>query len=64
MRSNIVERLKSIISALNEECGASISKTGKKGDLIERITRQFDNWRHTKNEAAFTRAKAIVNRVT
>lgn len=64
MRSNIVERLKSIISGLNDECGASISKTGKKGELIERITRQFDFWRSAKNEAAFTRAKAIVNRVT
>ncbi|KAF9646128.1 hypothetical protein BDM02DRAFT_3271223 [Thelephora ganbajun] len=64
VRSNIVERLKSIISGLNDECGVSISKTGKKGELIERITRQFDSWRLAKNEAAFTRAKAIVNRVT
>ena len=64
MRSNIVERLKSIISGLNDECGVSISKTGKKGELIERITRQLDSWRLAKNETAFTRAKAIINRVT
>jgi len=64
VRSNIVERLKSIISGLNDECGVSISRTGKKGELIERITRQFDSWRLAKNEAAFTRAKGIVNRVT
>lgn len=64
VRSNIVERLKYIISALNDDCGVSISKTGKKNDLIERITRQLDSWRLAKNEAAFTRAKAIVNRVT
>ena len=64
MRSNIVERLKSIISGLNDECGASISKTGKKGELIDRITRLFDTWRLAKNEAAFTRAKGIVDRVT
>jgi E3 SUMO-protein ligase PIAS1 len=64
VRSNIVERLKYIITGLNDECSVSISKTGKKNDLIERITRQFDSWRIAKNEAAFTRAKAIVNRVT
>ena len=63
MRHNKVDQLKQILSAFNEECNTNHTKTGKKQDLIDKITRSLDIWRREDNHDRWLRAKAIMNRV-
>ncbi|PIL31883.1 transcription factor [Ganoderma sinense ZZ0214-1] len=63
VRQNKVDQLKQILSAFNEECNTNHTKTGKKQDLIDKITRSLDIWRREDNHDRWLRAKAIMNRV-
>lgn len=57
---NTVDRLKGILTALNEECETNFFKTGKKQELIDRITSMLDQWRTTNNAEKWTKAKTIL----
>jgi len=58
-----VDRLKAIITALNDECGTVISKTAKKQELIDRIAQQLDEWKLSGNVDKWTKAKGILEQV-
>ena len=62
VRYNTVDRLKNILSSFNDQCHTNFTKSGKKQDLIERITRELDLWRATGNVERWTRAKEILKR--
>ena len=56
-----MDRLKSIILGLNEECQTNIGKTGKKQDLIDRISMVLDMWRSAPGGSEkFTKARTVI----
>ncbi|KAI8990516.1 PINIT domain-containing protein [Trametes punicea] len=63
LKSNKVEQLKQILTGLNEECNTNLTKAGKKQDLIDKITRELDNWRRNDSVNLWQSAKAIMQRV-
>ncbi|TFK77150.1 hypothetical protein BDN72DRAFT_807638 [Pluteus cervinus] len=63
IKNNTVDKLKHILSGLNEECFAHLSKTGKKQDIIDRIVHALDDWRRQNNADKWTKAKAVVTQV-
>ncbi|PAV21924.1 miz zinc finger [Pyrrhoderma noxium] len=63
VKSFTVDRLKQIISGLSLENNAQISKSGKKQDLIDRITDMLDTYRDTGMTEQYSRARAIMHRV-
>ena len=63
MKSNKVEQLKQILTGFNDECYTNLTKTGKKQDLIDKITRELDNWRRSLSVEQWQKAKAIMQRV-
>ncbi|OSD03150.1 hypothetical protein PYCCODRAFT_1434570 [Trametes coccinea BRFM310] len=63
LKSNKVEQLKQILTGFNEECFTNLTKTGKKQDLIDKITRELDNWRRSSSVEQWQKAKAIMQRV-
>ncbi|KAH9898315.1 PINIT domain-containing protein [Cubamyces lactineus] len=63
LKSNKVEQLKQILTGFNDECHTNLTKTGKKQDLIDKITRELDNWRRSDSVDYWLRAKAIMQRV-
>jgi E3 SUMO-protein ligase PIAS1 len=58
-----VDRLKHILSGLNEECGMHFAKSGKKQEIIDRIVTILDTWRGTSQEEKWIKAKAVVYQV-
>ncbi|EPQ60617.1 hypothetical protein GLOTRDRAFT_68408 [Gloeophyllum trabeum ATCC 11539] len=63
IKQNTVDRLKQIITGLNDDCSTLISKSGKKQELIDRIVRQLDSWKQSNNTALWMKAKAILHQV-
>ncbi len=63
IKNNTVDKLKHILSGLNEECFAHLSKTGKKQDIIDRIVHALDDWRRQNNADKWSKAKAVVTQV-
>ncbi|KAJ2928950.1 hypothetical protein H1R20_g8133, partial [Candolleomyces eurysporus] len=63
VKQNTVDKLKQIITGLNEECGTSLPKSGKKQDIIDRIGFQLDHWRATRMEDKWLKAKTILSQV-
>lgn len=63
IKSNTVDKLKQILSGLNEECGTHFSKSGRKQEIIDKIISVFDSWRVSNVEAKWNIAKAIVLQV-
>ncbi|KAI9065812.1 hypothetical protein FKP32DRAFT_1646795 [Trametes sanguinea] len=63
LKSNKVEQLKQILTGFNDECYTNLTKTGKKQDLIDKITRELDNWRRSLSVEQWQKAKAIMQRV-
>lgn len=61
VKHNTVDRLKQIIIGLNDQCGTNFTKSGKKQELIDRITRELDLWRRASNTEKWTKAKGILN---
>ncbi|TFK41216.1 PINIT domain-containing protein [Crucibulum laeve] len=62
-KSNTVDKLKQILSGLNEECGTHIAKSGKKQELIDRIIAVYDSWRSLNAEDKWVKAKGVVYQV-
>ncbi|GJE87674.1 E3 SUMO-protein ligase [Phanerochaete sordida] len=60
VKHNTVDRLKQIILSFNEQCGTSFTKSGKKQELIDRITRELDLWRRANNVDRWMKAKTIL----
>ena len=63
VKSNTVERLKQILTGFNEECYTNCTKSGKKQDLIDRITHEMDAWRNNNNVERWVKGRAIINQV-
>jgi E3 SUMO-protein ligase PIAS1 len=60
IRHNTVDKLKHIVTGLNDECGTILFKSGKKQDLIDRIIVQLDLWRNANNVERWVKAKAVL----
>ena len=58
-----VDRLKSIIAGFAAECHTSISKYGKKGELIDRICDALASWKARSDLTSFTKARGIIYQV-
>lgn len=63
IKNNTVDKLKQILSGLNEECHTHLSKSGKKQDIIDRISQTLDTWEHGKTEDKWLKAKAVIMQV-
>lgn len=63
IKNNTVDRLKQILSGLNDECGTHFSKSGKKQDIIDRIVATLDTWRAANMEDKWIKAKGVVYQV-
>ena len=63
IKQNTVDRLKQIISGLNDECGTNLSRTGKKQELIDRINSALDTWKRGAQTEKWTKAKAVLYQV-
>ena len=63
VKQNTVDRLKQILISFNEQCGTNFTKTGKKQELIDRITRELELWRRTNSVEKWLKAKTILNQV-
>ncbi|THH16817.1 hypothetical protein EW146_g3890 [Bondarzewia mesenterica] len=64
LRNVTVDRLKAIITGLNDECWTVLSKTGKKQELIKRIIDTLDGWRSASNVEKWNKFRVIWNQVT
>ncbi|KAJ6604600.1 PINIT domain-containing protein [Mycena vulgaris] len=63
IKHNTVDKLKHIISGLNDECGTHFSRSGKKQEIIDRITTTLDNWRTSSMTEKWIKAKSVVTQV-
>ena len=63
VKDNKIDQLKQILSAFNKECGTNHTKTGRKQDLVDKITRSLDEFRQESNQERWSQAKAIMDRV-
>jgi len=63
VKLNTVDKLKQILSGLNDECGTHFSRTGKKQDLIDRIANALDSWRNGNFEDKWLKAKSVMQQV-
>jgi E3 SUMO-protein ligase PIAS1 len=63
IRLNTVDKLKHIVNGLNEECYVSLSKSGRKQELIDRITDQLLQWKAGANIDKWNKAKTVINQV-
>lgn len=58
-----VDRLKGIIQGFNEHCGASLSRSGKKSDLQEKLRSQLDHWKSTNDKVSIQGAKKVLDNI-
>ncbi|KAF8168157.1 PINIT domain-containing protein [Crassisporium funariophilum] len=63
IKNNTVDKLKQILSGLNDECGTHFSKSGKKQEIIDRIVAVLDMWRAANHEDKYMKAKSVVYQV-
>ena len=63
IRLNTVDRLKQIVNGLNEECFLSISKSGRKQELIDRIVDVLARWKMENNIDRWNKARTVINQV-
>ncbi|KAI5121284.1 hypothetical protein M0805_002328 [Coniferiporia weirii] len=63
VKSHTVDKLKQIIAGLIEECRAQLSKSGKKQELIDRITGELDRYRYMRQAEQWTRARSVLHQV-
>ncbi|KAF5355712.1 hypothetical protein D9756_003722 [Leucocoprinus leucothites] len=63
IKLNTVEKLKHILTGLNDECGTHHARSGKKQDLIDRIVSSLDQWYHARAEDKWSKAKAVIAQV-
>ncbi|KAK7694737.1 hypothetical protein QCA50_001925 [Cerrena zonata] len=60
VKHNIVDKLKLILGRLNAECHANLTKTGKKQEIIDKITNKLDIWRRANDVNSWVKAKNIL----
>ncbi|KAF4572967.1 SUMO ligase siz1 [Pleurotus pulmonarius] len=63
IRHNTVDKLKQLITGLNEECHAHLSKSGKKQEIIDRILSVFDSWRASNTQDKWLKAKNVLQQL-
>ena len=63
MARSTVDRLKSIIAGFAAECHTSISKYGKKNELIDRICEALAGWKARGDLTSFNKARGIIYQV-
>ncbi|EJD04077.1 uncharacterized protein FOMMEDRAFT_155211 [Fomitiporia mediterranea MF3/22] len=63
VKSYTVDRLKQIITGINEENKVNLSKSGKKQDLIDKITGELDRYRYLRQTELWTNAKTVLYQV-
>ncbi|KAJ3919345.1 PINIT domain-containing protein [Lentinula edodes] len=63
VKHNTVDRLKQILGGFNDECGTSLSKSGKKQELIDRIVLAIDSWKQANSLDKWTKAKLVMYQV-
>jgi E3 SUMO-protein ligase PIAS1 len=63
IKQNTVDKLKQILSGLNEQCGTNFSKSGKKQEIIDRIVVTLDHWRTGTMTEKWIKAKAVFAQV-
>jgi E3 SUMO-protein ligase PIAS1 len=61
VKLNTVDRLKQIIISFNDRCGTNFTKSGRKQELIDRVTRELDLWRRASNTEKWIKAKEILS---
>jgi hypothetical protein len=64
IRTHTVDRLKHIVTGFNEECYISLAKSGRKQDLIDRITQQLDWWKSQNLIDRWNKGRTVLNQVT
>ncbi|KXN90079.1 E3 SUMO-protein ligase pli1 [Leucoagaricus sp. SymC.cos] len=63
IKHNTVDKLKQILTGLNDECGTHHARSGKKQDIIDRVTSSLDHWRNANAEDKWSKAKAVIAQV-
>ncbi|KLO17060.1 hypothetical protein SCHPADRAFT_822182 [Schizopora paradoxa] len=63
VKSHTVDRLKQIIQGISEENNVSLSKSGKKQDLIDRIVAELDKYHIRRLTEEWSRARAVLYQV-
>lgn len=63
IRLNTVDRLKQIVNGLNEECFLSLSKSGRKQELIDRVVDVLGRWKMENNIDRWNKARAVINQI-
>ncbi|KAJ6627721.1 PINIT domain-containing protein [Mycena sp. CBHHK59/15] len=58
-----VADLKYIILGVNDECGTHMTRSGKKQDLVDRLSVQFASWKSAKLADNWVRAKAVISQI-
>ncbi|VDB99640.1 unnamed protein product [Peniophora sp. CBMAI 1063] len=58
-----VDRLKAIIAGFAAECHTSISKYGKKNELIDRICESLSSWKARSDLTNFNKARGVIIQV-
>ena len=56
-----VDRLKGIIQGINDTCGGSLSRTGKKQDLVSKIVALFSTWEGNADSVSLVRARHLLD---
>jgi len=63
IKNNTVDKLKQILTGLNEDCAGHYAKSGKKQELIDRIVAALDSFRLAGLEDKWLKAKAVIYQV-
>ncbi|KAI0032729.1 PINIT domain-containing protein [Vararia minispora EC-137] len=63
IRSNTVDRLKTIITGFTSECGVGIGKNGRKQELVDRLVDAMTHWKFSGSLEKFEMARGIVYQV-
>lgn len=63
IRQNTVDRLKTLITALNSACFLAIPKSGKKQDHIDRIRANLEDMRVRHDSDKWSAARAVILRM-
>ena len=58
-----VDRLKHIITGFGESCGVPLAKSGKKQELIDRITKEMEKMRYKTEADKWDKARAVIYQV-
>ncbi|KAL1681508.1 PINIT domain-containing protein [Schizophyllum commune] len=63
LRHFTVDRLKQTLTGINDECRTNLVKSGKKNEILTRITSLLRSYRDNNMTDQWTRAKGVINHV-